>query len=539
MSRNDLLTSPSALSFAGVPAIEERVGFPRGRTVRPMTSDPPSSVAFRGHGWLMAGGLVAVVLFGILVGEHIPIRGGRGWDGDIYIAVASDLSSGWERISRDPYRFQRILPCLVVYLGVALSGQTGQDAAALLGFTLLNLVLMLGALWLWLRLAAHWRLSWPARWLGFIGLFVNVPCLKISTYYPGLTDIAALALGMLLVTTLATGARRGLVGAGILGWFTWPASRLMAAFLVLFPHRPEPQEAPSPDPPISPAARWLAGCSALGVVAWMAHLFYGQGIRTAGWGPIVPAVESLYPVSLAVTGLYVYLVVANFTPDPSPSGVRALWTRLEWRWVLLAVAFLVVPRWLVAALTSGVESVTFAKFVPYTFFLSTTRPGIFLVAHVIYFGPVLLLVPLVWSRLRAQLLLWGPGAQLYLIVGLMVAACPDSRQSMLLLPMLVVPTVKALDEQRRISWRLVAGMGSLALVMSRFWLPFNQPTSAPPVDPLHAGWDIGRYYETQGSYMTEPYYVAGAVFCLLLGALLHHWLSPPPSRYGLRAKTRY
>jgi hypothetical protein len=142
----------------------------------------------------------------------------------------------------------------------------------------------------------------------------------------------------------------------------------------------------------------------------------------------------------------------------------------------------------------------------------------------------LLLLPFVWKALRGLLQQWGPGAQLYLILGLMVAACPDSRQSMLIVPMLIVALVYALEQTKRVTNGLVISLGTLALLMSRFWLRFSLPSSAPPASPLEAGWDMSRYYETQGSYMTEPFYLSGLALGGLCLFLLNLELTAPARR---------
>jgi hypothetical protein len=496
-----------------------------------MPFEGAASPTARHHGVAMALLLIVVALYGSLLDDRIPIRQGRGWDGNIYVTVAADLKAGWEMVSKNPYRFQRIVPSLIVNAGLVATGAPRDDGTVLAAFMVLNTALLMLTLWLWLAVADHLRLSLAARWLGFVGLFINVPCLKIAYYYPALTDIAALALGMALIYLFLTGRTVALALTVLVGAFTWPVSGPMGALLVLFPGGVSKDQPEQPTAtPVSLAARWVAAVAALAVTVMVGHLFYARGIRTAGWGPIVPAVESVYPLSLLVTAAYVFIVVASLVPEPTPAGLRAAFQRMTPVNAAMALAIIVLPRLAVSTFTSGIEVVNIKNFIPYTFFLSTTRPGIFLVGHLIYFGPVLLLLPFVWKALRGLLQQWGPGAQLYLILGLMVAACPDSRQSMLIVPMLIVALVYALEQTKRVTNGLVISLGTLALLMSRFWLRFSLPSSAPPASPLEAGWDMSRYYETQGSYMTEPFYLSGLALGGLCLFLLNLELTAPARR---------
>ena len=130
--------------------------------------------------------------------------------------------------------------------------------------------------------------------------------------------------------------------------------------------------------------------------------------------------------------------------------------------------------------------------------------------------------------MRALLRSWGTGAQLYLIIGLLVAACPDSRMSTLVWPLVVTTLVLAFERAGFTSKGLVVSMGVLGLLMSRIWLPFNIPSSTE-----ETGWDMSRYFETQGTFMTEPYYLTGLALGGLILLLLSMKLPPRPKRRAL------
>lgn len=472
--------------------------------------------------------LIAVALYGTFAGERIPIRDGTGWDGNTYTQFALDPVGSWELVTAPPQRLQRLLPSLVVRTGILAAGLPLTTESVIAGFLVLNSLLLLATVGLWLSLCDHFKLSVKARWLGFLGLCVNVSCFKIAYYYPTLTDTAALALGMAFVSLFLTRRTALLAFTALLAGFTWPASSIMAVPLLLFPCSTEPSSPSKPGSGFATGPVYvIAGLAASAVLLIVGRLYYGQGIRVAGWGPVVPAVESVYALSLFVTCAYVFIVVASLSPEPTYSGVRDMLGRIKPSQVALALAVWMVPKIVISLLLDGPEAVTISNFIPYTFFLSTTRPGIFLVAHFVYFGPVLLLLPLVWRAVIGLAKQWGPGAQLYLVIGLLLAAGPDSRQSTLLLAMLVTLIVLALEKAQTLSLGLLSCLGMLAFVMSRVWLPFNIPTLAPAIDEIHEGWDIGRYYETQGAYITEPFYLAQLALAGLLLLLFSSALSQP------------
>jgi hypothetical protein len=356
-------------------------------------------LAYPRHVVGMSALLILVALYGAF-NEHNPINNGRGWDGNEYITTAADLGAGWEIVSKNPYLFQRMLPSVVVHMGLVATGAPKDDPAVLIAFALLNTLMMLATLAMWSALAKRFQLSLAAFWLGFLGLFVNVQCFKVAGWYPALTDIPALALGMAQVTFYLTGRTLAVALCTLLGVFTWPVAGPMGIFLILFP-RPQTEGEAGEDASLaapSKFARLVGGVAALSVASLCGY-HYLQGIRTAGWGPVVPIVESLYPISLALTAAYVYLVVSGLLPEPG--RLFGSLRRIRLLHLLVALGLLALPRVAVTLYTSGPEWVTIKTFIPYVYVLSTTRPGIFLVGHLVFFGPVLLLLPFVWRRMCA------------------------------------------------------------------------------------------------------------------------------------------
>lgn len=479
-----------------------------------MSSEGVATKADRAHAVAMAVVLIVVALYGYF-NEHCPISNGRGWDGNQYVGAAVDLNYGWEVATTNPYLLQRLLPSLAVHAGLVITGAPKADPAALTGFAILNTLMMLITLSAWLALARRFRLTPEARWLGFIGLFVNVQCFKVAGWYPALTDIPALALGMAMITFYLTDRLLALAACTLLAVFTWPVAGPMGVLLVLFPRERDASDGSGDlangvarTTTSSLPARVLGGLAALGVAILCGYHFL-RGIRIIGFGDVEPIVGSLFPVSLSVTAAYVYFVVSGLLPEPGRL-LQAL-RRLRPLNIALVISILALPRIAIALISSGAEWVTVTNFIPYVFLLSTTRPGIFLIAHVVFFGPILLLLPWVWKRMRSLVHHWGVGLQGYFILGLLVAACPDSRQSTLLWPLVVVTLVVACERAGLARRGLVMSLGALALLMSRIWLPFNIPSSTD-----ETGWDMSRYFETQGSFISETHYVA----CLAVGGLL-------------------
>ena len=53
-------------------------------------------------------------LWALFFGERIPVRGGLGWDGEIYYFISQDFFQYLKGRGFDGYYIQRIVPSLIV-----------------------------------------------------------------------------------------------------------------------------------------------------------------------------------------------------------------------------------------------------------------------------------------------------------------------------------------------------------------------------------------------------------------------------------------
>jgi hypothetical protein len=181
--------------------------------------------------------LLIVFSLGILNffwGEKVPAGGGLGWDGVTYANMVKNLDQMLLNDSLSGYYIQRVFPSAVVRGLLLLFDAQMIDINIIHAFELYNLSLLLLACFLWKQLADHFSLSILSRWIGFGGLFINFQCSKQAFYYPVLTDVTALLVGLLLLLFYLKRKHYSLFFTTILGSFCWPAVGISGAFLLLF-----------------------------------------------------------------------------------------------------------------------------------------------------------------------------------------------------------------------------------------------------------------------------------------------------------------
>jgi hypothetical protein len=464
--------------------------------------------------WLtVALGCYLIVYY--FVGERVPYDGGLGFDGHFYGTLARDVPG--VLVQRIPeYYLDRILPSVIVWLsaktlGLSLIG-TDQVVSA---FHIYDSVLLVAASFAWVRLSRTLKLSAEVATLGWACLFLNWSVLKQYLYFPVQTDTTALALGV--CAALCAIERRYFLLAivAVVASFAFKIVMPMVALLIVF-SAPANKGAPSRfEVWLGVAAAALVCTIVLDITLWERF-----SLRAGAAQVNLTAL----PLSILILAIYVYHVGRN-TPifrilaacRIGRLGEIGFYFGL---WGFRAAVLTVMFR-LYANDTSVLDGGTF---VMGSFALSVAKPGIFLVAYVVTFGPAFILVLGHLRRVMEAAAAHSAGAALFVIVTLAMAI-GETRTMTFAYPLLVTFLCVALqDIQVRLGFALA--FVAISLLLSRFYLPLNalgMGTLGP--GPLT---DIGAllefpwqwFFMNNGPYMAWTGYAVNLALVTVTGAIL-------------------
>jgi len=499
--------------------------------------------------------VVAVLAYGlgaIVFGEVLSVNNGFGWDGMIYAAAAKDFPGQVLGGKLDRYHLQRVLPSGVVHYGLRLLGLSPADDLHILrGFHVYNLLLLVVGVYAWNGIAVRLGLGPRGTWLGFAAVYANFAVMKMSFYSPVLTDTTALAAGMLLLFGYLAGRTWLVWLTGLLGAFAWPLVLPMALVMLLLP-RPEGRGAgdergemgdrgretgdggrgPNLGPPPAssvgraPAAslqsrplawRWcLAAALPIGAAAmWRV---YGAGQKIDGAGPIwyhaVPVAAGLVVLYLAAAmrGILEYNSLRMLQPLALRLPLSAF--RFPWRAVLAAAALLAaavgVQR--LVLVPGSMPGYSLKQFLTTTLVASVAKPGVFLVAHAVYFGPIVLLAVSFWPRVVAGIRRNGPALLVLAAAAAVLGITSESRQLLSFLPLVAAFAVLA-REDVRLPWWHDGLFVCVGLLSSKCWLRLSRGPSSGSLlefpDQYH--------FMNQGPWMSDgSFLVQGAIVLGLL-----------------------
>ena len=452
--------------------------------------------------------LLATVTF--LVGERIPFNNGLGWDGAIYAKWARDFHQEAFETGIDAYRIQRILPAAITHYTLRALGMTLSDKHIINCFAAINIISITLVAMFWVRIADRLSISTRGKWLGSTALFLNYAVLKNTSFNPVLTDMPAYAVSAGMVWAYLAQRQLALFVLTAIGAFVWPTLIYIGAILILFPRDPARDEQAAP----APFHLNL-------IVSGLLTLYIGLGIYYVLErlnGPVFGFLEPIAPVirlSMAIALAYVFFGSRLLLDNAGLFDVRRWfsWSRLG-TFVAL-VAMVVTIKALQAALTDRPGYMAFSVYLLTVGVGTVAKPGVFLVAHVAYFGPWLLLTAMLWKPICRLIHQQGVGLILAVLAGFLHGLDSESRHAIYLAPMLVPFLAKATDS---LGWKTnsYVALAVVSAFASKVWLTikgtFLDNAFLYP-DQL--------YWMQHGPFMSHAMYLAQGAAIMAVGVWIY------------------
>jgi len=460
---------------------------------------------------LMALLILVLGILNLLFAEKISVHGGFGWDGQMYGRWAKDFYHEVFVNGLSQYYIQRALPSAVVHYGLRAFRLPLEDQNIILGFGVLNLLLLVLAAYMWGLIADELRIGDKGKWLGFAGIFINFAVLKEAFYYPVLTDTSALALGTLLLSFFLKDTPIGVLIVSVLGAFTWPPLMYFGLVLFVFPKRSGAVAAA----PVKLNVL-TAGFATVAILAGIIHFHLIKNLRP-GEAKALPE-ESLIHLSVASVVLYIFYATMTMGDYDGLYNLKRIVKSLRVKRALFAVLVFSAIQFLSASLSTGEPGPTKLFFVS-TLLESITKPFIFLVAHPIYYGPILILTCFLWKPFCREVHQHGIGLTVVMLISVILSINPESRRLINMLPFFIAFTVKAIESLgwKPLSYWLVTGA---SLLFSKVWLRINtQPLEGHPLE-----FPMQRYFMNHGSWMSHQMYLVQGGFVLLTAILFYFLL---------------
>jgi len=169
---------------------------------------------------LLFFGLLFLLVYGlssILYGERLTYQKGLGWDGKTYYELTVNFEENLLQHKISPYYMQRILPCAIAYYSLQVLSVEINESSVCNAFLAMSLVTLLLSYLLWVLLLGKLDFGIATGRLATVLLFVTFPVLKLTFYYPVLTDCLAFSFGIFALYFWVSQRSFFLLGFGIIG----------------------------------------------------------------------------------------------------------------------------------------------------------------------------------------------------------------------------------------------------------------------------------------------------------------------------------
>lgn len=454
-------------------------------------------------------------LFAIFFGERIPVKGGLGWDGEIYYFISQDFMALWHGNVFDSYYIQRIVPSLLVKAMHWVSDTEHSYELTGTYFGLLNLASMLGGTVLLLSALREVNTRW--RWMATMFALVSFGAMKHPYYYPILTDSFAFLLGAAMLWAYLRQRKWILAAVALIGAFTFPSIMLMALPLLVF------NEKGSGHYPTVPTDRVLIVLLLL-MIAALALL----GPAFCGLMPFGTMQPSRLMVLVSLP--FVLLYVTTLWWDVGiVQRLRASIVAMDRKGLALwAMLFIVVAA---LKLWTKPSPFTFSYFALHSVAYGVVHPAVWLVAHVIYFGPVFLLMLFFWKQVKQTLLRLPLPLFWCMMFTFMLTIRSESRTLIAGLPFILYIMVLAMRDVPLKAWQQAAMLG-VAVALSKVWFPINEGMMTG--DFLQ--FPMQRYFMHIGSWMSEMGYAINGATVVAVGVAVWAIMRPWKRLSGISQK---
>lgn len=435
--------------------------------------------------------LSALILFTILscICEKIPLSDGLGYDGVSYGNLVREiprLLDGSLKLGLDSSN--RFLPSLLCRIFLSSLDFELTNMNIIIFFQVYNVFLLTATAWMWCSLCMYECFSCRTRWIGFVALFLSHASLKYNIYYPVLTDLTAMCLGMAMLWAYRKSRTATLLAASLAGGLTWPTLLPQGLILWLFPSRS------TFDGPQAPKSSFALSVILVTLLVWR---FFQRNE--------VPLPESILPLlGAAIEVIYVGWAMCHFFNSKTFFQPKSLIKNLNWLRLGFATAAIYLFPLALSQLTNF--KLNFFALGDYYIYSSVRAgmkfPGEFLVAHPLYFGPWVLLLMLFFKDGAEQARKAGLGLLLVCLLLLVQSLTPLSRQLIAGMPFFVFLLAGAVEHRKYLSRKFIVWFAALSVLYSKVWMRFS-------TDPGNAEmtFSFDRYVSSTGFWMPFSYYI--------------------------------
>ena len=405
-----------------------------------------------------------------LLSEKVTVNDGFGWDGGYYAHLVSNVYDDLANQKVDSYYIRRILPSILVSIPAHLFNLPITREYIIYGFVIANILCIFISYVFWIKICRFFKMSFDRTVVSLILLFGFYWVLKGAAYYPVLTDIFAFTSSIVMLYFYLKENNNALATMILLSFFIWPSTVYIGSFLLLFPKGSYLQI----EPKLLNTFTRISSISAISIMGIMGAVSI-YGVFVKGWwkfstDPFLLIKYFYLPLSILCVTFYVYYCI-KMSMKEFKGNVKCFEFNMNnsksiYYWLIIVGGCLILQYFLSPIkVTTGLNIIGLARG-------SISKPFIFLVSDITYYGAAAVLCILFFRPMLKQISNLGLGAYLTVLFSLVLNMYPESRFILNAFPFFVlgITLCGPFDHLTKKQWFLLI---FTQFIFSKIWLPIG------------------------------------------------------------------
>lgn len=405
-------------------------------------------------------------------GEKIQQGFGFGWDGVIYGFWSTDLQKNLFETPISNYSINRILPSIIVgVLNKLLClksqfveiGNLKLDKNVINLFHFYNIFILTLSILFWRKIVIKYINNKSVYFLSYILLFVNYFFLRYFFFYPVSTDQTAFLLSILAIYSFEKKSKLSLILIAIIGSFTWPTSSMVCLILLI---KDEDLSFVFTKLLTFKIVKYIPYIIIISTVYFGVRNNYILPYNSVQINNDLIIISILFGLGL----IYIinkYLLIENnifsiFSKEQNSFNVL---------FILLLLIFIKFINYYFSSNDGIGIKLNFFQFIYESILAGLSRPGVFIIAHTVFFGSSLFYIIWFWEGF-VKTLDNKANIKFIIILGLFMSINPESRQLIFFYPFFVYILISSISNLK-INLSLILYTLIINLFSTKFWLKFT------------------------------------------------------------------
>ena len=462
-----------------------------------------------------------------LAGEKVAHNNGIGWDGMNYLNTIQHFTELITTHGYDQYAIQRIMPWGLVNVVFQLCHIEATPHNALIAGGVLNVLAFALAIFYFFRISSMKRWKQSTEIIAFASLFYSYALLKMPGYYILLNDTYGFLWGIVMLYLFLSNKRWWLLSMALLGAINWPGvTTICGLALVFIPKKKLDIQSTLSRMDVVVYYSLLFGIALLPLLyqllAIITPINHSVNMFTFDGRPET----SLWYFGIGVVCACAYLY---YMMRPFKLSISQIWKEYNSKqlWIgvgLIMLCYVGVNYILHRFANSESGALDNTRLFKCVIESCTSDPLCFIESFFSYFGPVVLIVLLLWNQSAKYIAEKGMGYFFVIALAIFFSLRPEARVSIMFVPFMVLPVMEYIDTKNLKRW--VAPVYIItSIFMSHVWFPIN-------VEGMEAAFEeetfanlssfpSQRFFMCSGHWQSHEMYAVWMVITIIIGGVLY------------------